>query len=209
VLELTEAELLYQAELSLNWVHEFITESNKIDPQPELSEPGTWLYDGHRFAVIYAIKMAAEGRYALPNAVHKLLLGDHPLSGKLRQRELKIGLNPVVKVSRVPYYMWRWNHSVQSTIDSLRKPGKEYIEPDPDFKTSKIWALHCEFENTHPYELYNGKVGRVLMLNHALLVDIDPWIISLEGREPYFDLIRNHPSASWGIVDSEEVENDG
>jgi len=204
----TELELLHQAELSPEWVHEFVTESNKLDPQPEFNEPGYWLYDGHRAATLYAIEMAAESRYALPNAIHRLLLKDHPLAEKLRQQEFKIGLNPMVKAWRVPYYMWRWNYSAKSTLDYLRKPRKEYVDPDPEAKTSKIWALHCEFENIHPYELYNGKVGRVLMLNHALLVDIDPWIIPLEGRELYFDLIRNHPSARWGIFDNIEEDED-
>ena len=38
------------------------------------------------------------------------------------------------------------------------------------------------------------------MVNHALLVDLDPWIIPcVTGREDYFDIIRNHPSAQWGI----------
>ena len=196
-----ETELLYQAELSADWVHRFVTESNKIDPQPGSNEPGTLLYDGHREAVIYAIRMASEHRYALPNAIYKLLLREHPLAGKLRKRDIQIGLNPILEVTRVAYFLWKWNRSVQETIDSLRtKKGA-----DPDFKAAEIWALHCEFENIHPYEIYNGKVGRVLMINHALLVDLSPWIIlCAEGREEYFDIIRSHPSATWGLQATED-----
>jgi hypothetical protein len=192
-----ETELLYQAELSAEWVHEFVLESNKIDPQPGISEPGTLIYDGHREAVLYAIKMAAENHYALPHAVHKLLLREHPLAEKLRKRNGKIGLNHILEARHVPYFMWVWNRSVQKTIDDLRIRK----EVDLDRKISDVWDLHCEFENIHPYELYNGKVGRVLMINHALLVDVEPWVIFCDsGREYYFDLIRNHPSARWGCV---------
>jgi len=191
-----ESELLYQADLSTDWVHEFIVESNKIDPQPGADEPGSLIYDGHREAVMYAIRMAAESRYALPHSVHKLLLGDHPLAGKLRRRELKIGLNYILEPMYVSHYIWTWNRSVHRVINNLRLKGIT-----AEHRILAVWNLHCEFENIHPYELYNGKAGRVLLLNHALLVDVEPWIISCEeSREDYFDLIRNHPSADWGLA---------
>jgi hypothetical protein len=191
-----ESELLYQADLSEQWVHDFVVESNKIDPQPGTGEPGTLVYDGHRNAVIYAIEMAAESRFALPNAVHKLLLCDHPLAGKLRKQDIKIGLNYILEARFVPYLIWEWNRLLYRVINTLRTKKQSTVE----CKMLEVWNLHLEFENIHPYELYNGKVGRVLMLNHALLVDIEPWIIPCnEGREYYFDLIRTHPSASWGL----------
>jgi len=191
-----ESELLYQAELTKDWVHDFIVESNMIDPQPGPSEPGTLVYDGHREAVIYAIRMAAESRFALPHATHRLLLRDHPLAEKLRKRNVKIGLNPILEAQHVPYCMWAWNRSVQRTINALRTKKSVTL----NWKVNELWSLHSEFENIHPYELYNGKVGRVLLVNHALLVDVSPWIIPCEeGREFYLDVIRNHPSAEWGL----------
>jgi len=192
-----EAELLYQAQLSPEWVHDFVTESNKIDPQPDPGEPGSVIYDGHREALIYAIRMAAASRFALPNAAHRLLLREHPLAGKLRKRDIKIGLNYILEATHVPYFMWRWNRAVHRTINILRTRRKRV---PLELKLFELWDLHCEFENIHPYELYNGKVGRVLLANHALLIDIDPWIVPCEtGRELYFDLIRDHSSAAWGL----------
>jgi len=192
-----ELELLHQAELSVDWIHEFVVESNKIDPQPSGNEPGFLLYDGHREAALYAIRMAAEGHFALPNAIHKLLLRDHPLAEKLRTHNIKIGLNCILEARFVHYLLWRWNWSVKNVMNHLRTARNI----DSEDKVAEVWALHCEFENIHPYELYNGKVGRILMLNHALLADIDPWVIPCTSlsRECYFDLIRNHPSANWGL----------
>lgn len=192
-----EAELLHHARLSSSWVDEFVVESNKIDPQPGPNEPGTLVFDGHREAVIYAIRMASEDRYAVPNAVHKLLLRDHPLAGELRSQEVKIGLNKILSPTRVPLCFWRWNRAVHEVIDALRTDDASI---DADTKITSVWDLHCEFENIHPYDLYNGKVGRILMINHALLVDVEPWLISCEvGREGYFDVIRSHESALWGV----------
>jgi hypothetical protein len=191
-----EIELFHQAGLTPEWVDEFVTESNKIDPQPGPQGPGSLLFDGHREAVVYAIRMASEDRYALPHEIHRLLLRDHPRAGELRCGELKIGGAKIVAAKHVPYLFWKWTRTTQEVIDSLRTDDKDAV--DPDTSISCIWDLHCEFENIHPYELYNGKVGRVLMVNHALLVDIDPWIIPCEvGREDYFNVIRSHESVGW------------
>lgn len=191
-----ESELFRQAGLTPEWVHEFVVESNKIDPQPGSSELGSVVYDAHHAAVVYAIRMASEDRYALPKAVHELLIPGNPLGGKLRTQNVKIGLNKVLPYTHVPRFMWKWNRVAAMTVDSLRTDDDSI---DPDDKIWNVWRLHCEFENIHPYELYNGKVGRVLMVNHALLVDVDPWVIPCDaGRENYFDLIRRDPSALWG-----------
>lgn len=198
---MTESELFRQAELSSDWVEAFVVESNLIDPQPGPEGPGSVLFDGHREAVVYAIRMASEDRFALPNTVHKLLLRDHPLASQLRRRELKIGLNEVLPATLVPHFFWKWNRSVHRVIDSLRTGAGAVT---PDLKISEIWDLHCEFESIHPYELYNGKVGRVLMLNHALLADAKPWITFELGRESYLDTIRNHASADWGVNPPED-----
>lgn len=192
-----EAELFRQAGLPSDWADEFVAESNKIDPQPGPDGPGTVLFDAHREALVYAIRMASEDRYAPPNEVHKLLLPEHPLAGELRSRVLKIGVTPVLSPTLVPHFLWKWNRSVHHVVDELRTDDDSI---DPDTKIESVWDLHCEFESIHPYELYNGKVGRILMVNHALLVDVEPWIIPCDlGREDYFDVIRQHPSYCWGV----------
>ena len=189
-----EIELLYQAGLSHSWIHDFIVESNKIDPQPGSDEPGSVVYDGHRDAVFYAILTASQGRFAIPHEVHQLLLREHPMAKRIRTRETQIGLNPILEPVWIPQLFWEWNRLVKRTIERIRRK-----KPDSENVVYEIWDLHAMFENIHPYEIYNGKTGRVLMLNHTLLVDLDPWIVPFEGREAYFDIIRNHPSAGWGM----------
>lgn len=189
---MNEEELLYQAGLSSNWVDLFVRESNLIDPQPGDSEPGSLVYDGHREAVIYAVLTASQGRYALPNEVHTLLLRDHKMARRLRYREIKLGLNYTLPPVKVPHLFWEWNRLVKKTVDRLRKKKEEGA-------LYEIWNLHAIFENIRPYEIYNGKTGRVLMLNHALLVDLDPWIVPFDAREVYLDFLRYHPTSDWGM----------
>jgi hypothetical protein len=193
----TESELLHQASLSPNWLDQFVTESNRIDPQPE----NRIVYEAHIEAVLYAIRTASEGHYALPKHTHELLLRDHPLAGKLRTAEKTIGINPILPAIDVPFYLWKWNKAVQTTIDALRQNMKVNAH-------DCVWDLHCEFENIQPYELYNGKVGRILMVNHALLLNLDPWCVPFEAREAYFDMIRNHTSSDWGINPPETYGED-
>jgi len=191
-----EAELLRQAGLSADWLNEFVVESNKIDPQPGPDGPGSVLYDAHRDAALYAIRMAADDRYATPHAVHELLLPDHPKAGILRKQDVRIASHDLLEAVLVPQYLWLWNRQVYQVIDLLRVDDDSI---DSDDMISQVWNLHCEFETIHPYELYNGKVGRILMMNHALLLDIDPWIIPCDvGRADYFEVIRSHESAIWG-----------
>lgn len=194
-----ESELLHQAKLTPQWIHDFIIESNHIDPQCGSNAPGSLLYDGHKDALFYAIKMASEDCFAIPHVVHCLMLREHPLAGKLRRRVAKTGLSGgILKKGDVPYYMWKWNRWVQVFVEkSTKSKGNKLLE---------IWNLHCAFETIHPYELYNGKVGRILMVNHALLADIPPWIIPLEQREVYFNLITEHPSSRWVVEPLHELE---
>jgi hypothetical protein len=194
----TIEELFRQAGVPSDWAHEFVTESNKMDPQPGSSEPGGVLYDGHYEAVLYALQMAAEDRYALPHAIHRLLLRDHPLVKKLRTHSVKVGSNPnpAVEPKYIRRLFWLWNCSVHQTIDRLRLDGDSV---DLDHIVSEVWRLHAEFENIHPYELRTGQVGRVLLVNHALLVDLTPWIIPCCERQDYFDLIQLDPSSRWGV----------
>lgn len=196
-----ETSLLDQFGLTTDWIHTFITESNLIDPQLGPCGPGTPLYDNHRNALLYALYTAAEDRYALPTEVHKLLLNGNPLAGQLRKQATKIGINDVLAPQLVKREFWKWNRNLCQTIDSLRTDDNSIPEAR---KKADIWGLHFEMLNIRPYELFNGKVGRVLMVNHALLVDIAPWIIPSKAREEYFNGIRRHPSATWGANPPED-----
>jgi hypothetical protein len=192
---MNETELLERLSLSADWTREFVTESNQIDPQP--GDSSASIYDWHYEALLYVLSMAADDRYALPREIHRLLLREHPQAGRLRNQSARIACNGVVDPARVPALMFRWNNNVHETIDALRTDDNSV---DSDLKRADVWGLHCELMNIRPFELYNGKVGRLLMVNHALLVGVEPWIVPADlGRDDYFGVIRNHPSFIWAV----------
>jgi hypothetical protein len=178
--------------LSRDWAHEFVSQSNEIDPQPGDNAPGSPLYDLHYKALTHAVMSGSSERFALPRDLHVLLLPDHPLSGALRTQQCSIGFRTMLHPTRVAHYTWRWNADVRETIGELRSRQSE-----SDDRQELIWDLHCELMNIRPFELYNGRVGRLLMVNHALLLGEEPTLIRFDERDDYVASISSHPSAAW------------
>lgn len=186
-------DLLEQAGVDNTWAHEFVVESNLIDPQPGENEPGSPLYDLHMQALLHVIEAGVNDHYALPRELHRLLLGVHLLAGVARTQPITIGFRTMLHPRRVPYFTWRWNADARTRISTLRKSSGSTSGERRDI----VWDLHCELMNIRPYELYNGRVGRLLMVNHALLVGEDPWIVHSQDRDEYLATIRGHASARW------------
>ena len=49
----------------------------------------------------------------------------------------------------------------------------------------KIVDFHARFEHIHPFEDYNGRVGRLIMIKECLRYDVDPFIIDDKKRSEY------------------------
>lgn len=175
-----------------DWANEFVIESNQIDPQPGENVPGAPLYDLHHAALMHAIAAGLADRYVLPRELHMMLLPEHPLAGVLRSHQTLIGFRKMLHPQRVPYYTWRWNADVRETIGELRsRPSTE------DERQGLLWDLHCELMNIRPFEIYNGRVGRLLLVNHAILLGEEPALVRFAERDDYLNTISSHPSASW------------
>lgn len=187
------AQILAPLGITDDWVHLFVTESNLIDPRPGSSVA----YDAHREALLYALYMAANDCYALPHEVYKLMIRGEYLGQGLRTQPMAIGGLPVLSPQLIKRELFRWNRRVYQTVDSLRTDNDSIPEEQ---KRSEVWDLHCELMNIHPYDHCNGKVGRILMVNHALLTDSKAWVVPSANRQEYFDTLRRHPSAQWGTT---------
>ena len=59
-------------------------------------------------------------------------------------------------------------------------------------KLDQILAFHVQFERIHPFDDYNGRVGRILMVKECLRYGIDPFIIDDKRRGAY-----NRGIAQW------------
>ena len=59
-------------------------------------------------------------------------------------------------------------------------------------KLEQILAFHVQFERIHPFDDYNGRVGRILMMKESLRYGVDPFIIDDKRRGEY-----NRGIAQW------------
>ena len=59
-------------------------------------------------------------------------------------------------------------------------------------KLEQILAFHVQFERIHPFDDYNGRVGRILMVKECLRYGIDPFVIDDKRRGEY-----NRGIARW------------
>lgn len=67
---------------------------------------------------------------------------------------------------------------------------KEYEKGTVDIE--RILDFHVRFEKIHPFEDYNGRVGRLIMMKECLRHGVDPFIIDDKRRAPY-----NRGIAAW------------
>jgi len=52
-------------------------------------------------------------------------------------------------------------------------------------KLEQILEFHVRFERIHPFDDYNGRVGRIIMMKECLRYGIDPFIIDDKRRGEY------------------------
>lgn len=64
----------------------------------------------------------------------------------------------------------------------------------------KILDFHVRFEKVHPFEDYNGRVGRLIMMKECLRYGIDPFIIDDKRRGAY-----NRGIESWNTERGELI----
>jgi Fic family protein len=58
--------------------------------------------------------------------------------------------------------------------------------PDEE-KEATVWSLHVDYEHIHPFIDGNGRSGRLLMINHAILLGIEPWIVEYKDVQNYYN----------------------
>lgn len=161
-------------------------ESTKVDDIIEI--------DNHFMCVRYAIENALQPLTVdLVKQIHHLLTygtyADKRLKisvGAFRSTPAKLGVPPE-KIQKGlaallrDYEKWSANYEFSSVN----------YEKDPEVLV-KILDFHTRFEHIHPFDDYNGRAGRILMLKECLRHGIDPFIIDDKHRGAY-----NRGIANW------------
>lgn len=190
------SELCDRSGLSIDWMHEFVLHSNNIDPQPGYENaPGNPRFDSHLAALYWSIEKALKGVVADPNDCHDILMHAflEDVAGVYRNVGVRVG--PYVKPGpvRIADMMESWTQRVATFVESSLGCA------DDELKREAIWGLHCEYENIHPWVDGNGRSGRLLMVNHAMLAGLKPWMVRYgDEQQAYYRRIEGHESHAWG-----------
>ena len=81
---------------------------------------------------------------------------------------------------KVPHELGIPANQIQSKLNDLLK---SYEENPVDFDA--ILDFHVRFEKVHPFEDYNGRVGRLIMVKECLRYQITPFIVDDKHRTDY------------------------
>ena len=93
-------------------------------------------------------------------------------AGEFRSKDTKLGVSH-----------YQVNKSVADLV-------KDYERKTVDL--NHILNFHVQFERIHPFDDYNGRVGRILMMKECLRHEVDPFIIDDKHRGAY-----NRGIAQW------------
>lgn len=93
-------------------------------------------------------------------------------SGDFRTTANKLGIAP---------------EDISASLSELIKDYERYPA-----ELERILDFHVKFEKIHPFDDYNGRVGRIIMMKECLRHQIDPFVIDDKHRGPY-----NRGIAQW------------
>ena len=78
----------------------------------------------------------------------------------------------------------------------------EYYETRAEIKRNQILEFHVRFEQIHPFDDGNGRVGRLIMFKECLRHDIMPFILDDKRRSRYHQGIREWFADRYELVDT-------
>ena len=77
----------------------------------------------------------------------------------------------------------------------------EYYETRAEIERNQILEFHVRFEQIHPFDDGNGRVGRLIMFKECLRHDIMPFILDDKRRSRYLQGIREWFTDRYELVD--------
>jgi Fic family protein len=167
--------------ISEEWKARYVLESNKIDPQSGYKNAlGDPHYDDHLEALNAAIAAGESKQLASPLVLHQLLTQHFKemknWSGVYRMHNVMVGGRVCPDWADVSRLMNHWFASVQDKV-LLRNATSS---------ARTVWDVHIDFEHIHPFIDGNGRTGRLLMVNHALILGLEPWIVEYDKVRDYY-----------------------
>ena len=180
-----------------DWKNIFVTESNRIDPQPGYSglHPGCKMYDNHLSALNFVLSDGWELNESTALDIHRILTRNIPFfedggnSGAYRRVDCYIG-----------YETCPFPYQIQNLMKLWFEKTKELMNLVYDNNLSAkdcAFISHHIFEVIHPFIDGNGRTGRLLI--NKVLYDLgeEPIIIMFDDRNEYYNSIQNFRNKHW------------
>lgn len=167
---------------------ENILEKNKWPEKPKEEISETY---GVAEAVAYLRKTKEHISIGLIKELHRIIFkNSKPFAGNLRRRGKEVA---VVDASGNVVHRGAPSTQVASLLKELvgwyGKNRRKY----PPLVLAAV--VHNQFENIHPFEDGNGRVGRLLLINILLKHNLPPLNIELKNRKEYYAALRSYENA--------------
>jgi len=165
-------------------LNDYVRESNAIENI--FVKENHHLFKDHLAAAKFVLKSALELKtLAEVKKIHQILMErELPEAGKFRKVFVWVGseLKPPPRI--VSKLMAQWEQFLQESIKSaypLKAKTKEKI----------AWHYHNWFESIHPFVDGNGRIGRLILNNIRLLLNLSWLVIPCSKKEEYYNEIVN------------------
>lgn len=144
--------------------------------------------ENHRFALEYILEKLNDNNQLNLTIIKEInsLLMDHL---NVNKGKFKTDYNAIkgadfetASPKDTPFLMQQW-------VDNLNY--RLFNENGEKEKIKIILEAHINFERIHPFSDGNGRTGRMLMLYSLLEHDLVPFIIPVEYKNKYYDILMN------------------
>lgn len=165
-------------------LHETTTASNLIEHEP----PTGSSFNNHWKAALLCATAAEEGQVLHPRVLHQVLFDGlpYPEAAHGLHRHSNVGVRTAggfhtfpdhQNVARLMDEWWTY------LTDDMLEDGRDLNVRNADTR----WQFHAWFEAIHPFADGNGRVGRMVWWNLAMLVRVQPVLVAFEERFAYYD----------------------
>lgn len=169
-------------------------QSNRIEQEPVKGKS----FDNHWRATLLCRRAAEHGQVIHPCVLHQLLFEGIPINsppqlslllepGAYREFDVAVNLGGGKTHTFAPHadltiLMDEWWQEYLKILEV----GKVFAAID--LRQDHIrWDFHAWFEAIHPFPDGNGRVGRMLWWNMAMLVGVTIEVVTYEERYAYYD----------------------
>jgi len=179
------------------WKDIYVTESNRIDPQPGYAGniAGCRMYDNHMSALNYVLSEGWEINQNTPADIHRILTRGIPFfedsgnSGFYRKVDCYVGIETCPYPYQLNNLMKIWFDTTKRLIDLAY--DKKITSKDCAFISQHI------FEVIHPFIDGNGRTGRLLINKVLNDLGAEPIIIMFDDRQKYYESIQSFRETYW------------